>query len=108
MIEEFAKRLETDDQATLTPLVRRMLQDDGLAILDWHYQPVEGSFGQSYIALRWRGSPQLDRQPVIPLARILPCYTHNQDPTGQPVPGRYNLSKRSQFDVIQKIKRAAK
>jgi len=58
MTSEFEKRLQAVDQATLTPLVRRLLENEGAEVLNWRYQPVEGGFGHAYGVYRFQGQAQ--------------------------------------------------
>jgi hypothetical protein len=58
MIDEFEKRLKVVDQATLTPLVRRALENESVEVMDWHDQPLEGGFGESYGIYRFQGKAQ--------------------------------------------------
>ncbi len=55
MIDEFEKRLKAVDQTTLTPLVRRALENESVEVIDWHNQPLEGGFGESYGIYRFQG-----------------------------------------------------
>lgn len=56
--DEFEKRLKAVDQATLRPLVRRLLEDDRVEVVRWRYRPVEGGFGESYGVYRFQGEAQ--------------------------------------------------
>lgn len=55
MTSEFEKRLKAVDQATLTPLVRCILENESAEVIDWRYQPLEGGFGESYGIYRFQG-----------------------------------------------------
>jgi hypothetical protein len=55
MTEGLGARLRAVDRATLTPLVRRNLEDERVEVLNWGYRPVEGGFGGSLGILRFRG-----------------------------------------------------
>ena len=58
MRDELAKKLETVDQATLIPLVRRLLANERAQVVSWRYRPVEGGFGGSYGVYRFQGEAQ--------------------------------------------------
>jgi hypothetical protein len=58
MIGDLGKRLQAVDKAALTPLVRRVLEDDTADVVNWHWGPVEGGFGRSYGVFRFQGEAQ--------------------------------------------------
>jgi hypothetical protein len=56
--DELRGHLDALDRATITPLVRHVLEDEGAEILNWRYQPVEGGFGHAYGVYRFQGQAQ--------------------------------------------------
>lgn len=56
MSSTYEERLQAVGKATLTPLVRRAVEIENLAITDWDRQPVDGGFGESYGVTRFHGS----------------------------------------------------
>lgn len=58
MTSEFGKRLEAVDQATLTPLVRRILENERAEVMNRRYQPVGDGFGHAYGVYRFQGEAQ--------------------------------------------------
>ena len=83
MNDEFKNRLDAIDQATLTPLVRRLLENDKADVVSWHYRPVEGGLGASYGVYRFQGEVQTERE-ILDWSLILKAMgpsTGSQDPT---------------------------
>ena len=58
MVDQFKRRLATLDGATLTPLVRCVLNDETVAVLKWGYQRLEGGLSGAYGLYRFQGQAQ--------------------------------------------------
>ena len=83
MKDTVEKRLRKVDQATLTPLVRRSLENDRAQVLNWHHQPIEGGFGGAYGVYRFSGKAQVGHESLAwsLILKILGPKSGSADPT---------------------------
>jgi Phosphotransferase enzyme family len=59
MIGELKKRVDAVDRAILTPLVRRVLEEESAEVMSWRYRQVEGGFGHAYGLHRFQGEARV-------------------------------------------------
>lgn len=84
MPDDNQKRLDAPDRATLTPLVRRLLNDGDATVRTWRYETVEGGFGHAYGVYRLQGVAQLGTvdQPWSLILKVLSPAAGSHDPGG--------------------------
>jgi len=87
---EIKKRLDAVDRATLTPLVRRILENENAKVMNWRYQPVEGGFGHAYGVYRFQGEAQAEDE-TLDWSLILKV---TGPATGSQEPAAWNYWKR--------------
>lgn len=65
-----AEKLKAIDRMTLTPLVRRALNNETVEVSDWNYTPIHGGFEINAAVYRFAGSGR-DRGIMVPWSLIL-------------------------------------
>ncbi len=54
-LDEFEKRLESVDRATLNPIVRAIFETPNVTLGDWRYETIVGGFGHAFGVYRFHG-----------------------------------------------------
>ncbi len=100
MTQTFETRLQEIDRTLLTPLVRRMLQQETISVVDWIYEPVSGGFsqatGHSHGIYRFRGTVRMQDTSTNSWSLILKA-TQRPSALEQEVPTHSEYWKREAF-----------